>query len=123
MMIEKIPYATIAFVILTFVAAVLIPLFYDKIVKRRGKKRIRQLSKYNRQIIVGVFAYFLGLLAIANTPVLIPFVNKVSKGNQYYPLITVVVVATLMVMYIIIVYTIITITNKVIVKRLRTPRA
>ena len=118
---EKIPYAAAVFVLLTILAAVLIPLFYTKKVRIKGKRRIRALSKLNRQIIVGVFSYFMGIFAIVCTPVLIPFVEKMTDGNQY-PLITTLVVALLLLVYATVEYLIITFASKLMVKRISSGR-
>ena len=100
---EKVPYFVVAYVVLSLLAAYLIPFFYAK--KRRRKKR-KGISKYNRQVITGVFTYVLGLFAIASTPVLLPFVERITNGSQNYPLLATAMVAILMVAYAVIVYVI-----------------
>lgn len=119
---EKIPYVAAVFALLTILAAILIPLFYTRKVRVKGKRRIRVLSKFNRQIIVGVFSYFMGIFAIVCTPVLIPFVEKMTNGNQQYPLIATLVVALLLLVYATVEYLIITFASKLMAKRISSGR-
>ena len=121
-LIEIMPYVTAVFVLLTIVAAVLIPLFYTKKVRIKGKKRILRLSKFKKQLIVGIFSYVMGIFAIACTPVLIPYVDKITDGNQQYPLIVTAIVAVLMLIYVIIEYLILTIVSNLIVKKISSGR-
>ena len=121
-MIEKMPYILAVYVLLTDVVAVLIPLFYTKVVKRRGKKKVRRLTRYNRRLIVGIFTFFVGILSIACTPVLLPFADSITNGNRYYPEIATVMVAALLIVYIVITYAIMSITSKIIVKKISSGR-
>lgn len=121
-LIEKMPYITAVFALLTTVASILIPLFYTKKVRVKGKKKIQRLSKYKRQIIVGIFSYCMGILAIANTPVLIPLVEKMTNGNQQYPLVLVGFIAILLAVYAITEYLVLTTVNNSIVKKISSGR-
>ena len=112
---EKIAYFVMVYVMLSLLAAYLIPFFYAK--TRRRKKR-KGMSKFNRQVIVGAFTYVLGLLAIASTPVLIPFVEQITKGDQNYPWYATAIVAVLMVAYAAIMYVIMTFMTRTIVRRM-----
>lgn len=119
---ESMPYVLAVFILLTDVAAILIPLFYTKVVKRRGKKRVRRLTRYNRQLIVGTFTFFVGILSICCTPILIPFADKITNGSRYYPEVATAMVAALLLIYVVITYSLMSITSKIIVKKISSGR-
>lgn len=116
---KYVPLMTAVLAFMTFVAAAIFPLFFVRIVKVRGRKRIRILTKFEKQVITCVCAFFMGMCAIACTPVLIPYAEWLVDGNKAYPYVATGIVAVLLAAYIVVVYTILTLAGKARLKKLK----
>ena len=116
---KYVPLMTAVLAFMTFVAAAIFPLFFVRIVKVRGRKRIRIITRFEKQLITGICAFFMGMCAIACTPVLIPYAEWLVDGNKAYPYVATGIVAVLLAAYIVVVYTILTLAGKARLKKLK----
>lgn len=111
---ENMPYITVGYVVLSLIAATMIPLLYIK--KDRKPKR---LTKYMRKIITFIFTYLLGVMSIGCTTVLIPYAEWLLNGNKAYPYLAVSIVAVLLLVYIVLFYSVLTATSKLRYRNIR----
>ena len=116
---KYIPLFTAIFAFLTFIAAGIVPLFFVRIVKVRGRKRIRILTRFEKQLVTGICAFFMGMCAIACTPVLIPYAEWLVDGHKAYPYVATGIVAVLLAAYIVVMYTILTLAGKARLNKLK----